>query len=208
MTQQINNHDEIIAATTLTAPTTSTTALKQQATSTSSTTRRHNSCGSHLKSYAAHLISSALFFVYCSVRSILVYDTFVAYKLTHDLVLLVSLVLETVFVLVWLVSLMLIITHNGGSNNNSKHSKNMWSFDLHSTYRVMYWNKVYDEKRKSQQQQQRVVSGYYGRSSTSSSSGGSSGNQHGRPLNHHHRVEDVTKTSEINDGYLKLRFLI
>lgn len=65
-------------------------------------------------------------------RSVLIYDTFVCLKSTRDVVLIVSLITELLIFVAWLLALLLITR------------RTKWAFDLDVTYRLVYWNRIYE----------------------------------------------------------------
>lgn len=127
-----------------------------------------------LKSYSNNLISSALFLLYCLSRSVLIYDTFVCLKSTRDVVLIVSLITEMLTFVAWLLALLLI----------TKRTK--WAFDLDVTYRLVYWNRIYETWRsRSSKPSSLFVAEQVNNTTTHF------------VINNN---EDLTETSEIKDG--------
>lgn len=126
-------------------------------------------CG--LRYYLPNLISSILLLIYCSLRSILLYDMFVCFKATKDIILVVSLLFEVFNLIVWLFVLALITR------------KSDWDFQMDAIYRLVYWNKAYEARLRRMKEGLLVERVVNGRSSFV-----------------HNRGDEIIKTSQINNG--------
>ena len=82
--------------------------------------------------YQEHLILSSLLLVYCTTRSLFIYEQFILYKFNKDNILLVSIVIEFVAILSWLAGILLITV------------KSNWLFKLEKSYKLINWNWFYD----------------------------------------------------------------
>ena len=78
-----------------------------------------------------HMFSFGLFLIYCLLRSMFIYEIFIVFKYSRDLLFVVSIVFELVTIFVWMLSLAMLAC------------KKDWSFKLDAEFKLLYWNWLY-----------------------------------------------------------------
>ena len=79
-------------------------------------------------SYCEHLLSTGLLLVYCLLRSLFIFEIFIVFKYSNDVLFIITILLELLTILVWILSVILLTI------------KNEWSFRLSSDYKLVYWD--------------------------------------------------------------------
>ncbi|CAF0751994.1 unnamed protein product [Brachionus calyciflorus] len=83
-------------------------------------------------SYKENILSSFLLLFYCVLRSLFIYELIIIFKYTYDYLILANILIEIIFIFTWILSLLCLTFIDE------------WNFKLNTTYKILFWNHVYN----------------------------------------------------------------
>ena len=117
----------------------SNSLMKSDSSTSSSTDINKNSSSKNtvdhkyqcLNTYSERLLSIGLFLIYCAFRSLFLFDLFIVFKYSNDILFMINIFIEILAILVWFFVLIILTI------------KSEWHFLIDPNYKLIYWNWIY-----------------------------------------------------------------
>jgi hypothetical protein len=78
-----------------------------------------------------HIFSFGLFVIYCLLRSLFIYEIFIVFKYSNDILFVITIFFEAITICIWIFTLLMLTF------------KKDWSFKLRNEFKLLYWNWLY-----------------------------------------------------------------